>query len=102
MIRAAINGAAAANFIRCVGRGKHSAAERAGISGLYGLRWVKDPARFQGFFEGEGNRVDTVAQLRREAEDSLRKQPGNRRGRGRLARSDGSIADLRGELGIQL
>lgn len=69
MIRAAIDEAMKANLIRCVRQGNPNAAGRPAISALYELRWVrgneyvKDPSRFQGFFEGEGNRTDIPNQF---------------------------------------
>jgi hypothetical protein len=60
----AIEEAIAANFIRCVRKGRPKAARQTAVTALYELRWdpaheyVKDPKRFQGFFEGEGNRTD--------------------------------------------
>ncbi len=44
-------------------------AHKPAVTALYELKWVrgreyvKDPARFQGFFEGEGNRTDIPNQF---------------------------------------
>lgn len=63
MIRSAIDEAIANGFIRCARTPQSNGRGRAGISGLYELRWdegseyVKDPTLFQGFFAGEGNRT---------------------------------------------
>lgn len=64
MIRSALNEALAGHFIRCVRPGKAKGADDSGQTALYELCWddspeyVKDPKRFRGFFEGEGNRTD--------------------------------------------
>jgi len=64
MIREAINEAAEGAFIECVRRGRPSRPNETAITALYQLRWssgaeyVKDAERFNGFFEGEGNRTD--------------------------------------------
>lgn len=58
-----------ANFITCLRRGRSKAANTTAVSPLYELKWhttseyVKDPTRFQGFFEGEGNRTDIPNQF---------------------------------------
>ncbi len=63
MIRSAIDDAVTGHFIRCIRGPQAKAAGKAGISGLYELKWdergeyVKDPKQFRGFFAGEGNRT---------------------------------------------
>lgn len=64
MIRSALNEAIAGHFIRCLQTGRAKTAGDGGQTALYELCWdasseyVKDPKRFRGFFEGEGNRTD--------------------------------------------
>ncbi len=64
MIREAIDDAIAGNFIRCVRAGQESRAGESSITALYELCWdeageyIKDLAKFKGFFAGEGNRTD--------------------------------------------
>lgn len=62
MVKEAIDEAIEYGFIQCL---RKPTANRAGVravSGLYELRWdegseyVKDPAKFRGFFAGDGNR----------------------------------------------
>lgn len=68
-IRKALDEALEGNFIECVRSGKASMANEQAISAQYQLRWssdseyVKDPARFKGFYEGEGNRTDIPNQF---------------------------------------
>lgn len=63
MIRSALAEAEEGHFIRCLRRPGAKRLGRPAVSGLYELRWddrpeyVKDPARFRGFFAGEGNRT---------------------------------------------
>src|SRR6266496_771487 len=64
MIRDAVDEATAGGFIECVRQGRPSRPNETAVTALYQLRWdggseyVKDPERFSGFFEGEGNRTD--------------------------------------------
>ena len=64
MIRKALDEAVAGHFIRCVRDGRAKRTADGGQTALYELCWddsheyVKDPKRFRGFFEGEGNRTD--------------------------------------------
>lgn len=64
MIRAALDEAIAHHFILCVRAGRSRASGDSGETALYELAWddspeyVKDPKRFRGFFEAEGNRTD--------------------------------------------
>lgn len=64
MVAKAIEEAITGNFISCVRPGRPDAAGQRAVTALYELRWhdcpeyVKDPAKFQGFFEGQGNRTD--------------------------------------------
>src|SRR5205814_6392614 len=50
-------------FIRCVREPNSKTPGRASVSAQYELNWdasaeyVKDPARFRGFFAGDGNRT---------------------------------------------
>ena len=63
MIRQALEEAVAGGFIRCVRAGKAKRRSDSGNSSAYELSWdehgqyLKDPARFCGFFAGEGNRT---------------------------------------------
>lgn len=63
MIRKALEEAVTGGFIRCVRPGKAKRRSDSGNSAAYELSWdergqyVKDPARFCGFFIGEGNRT---------------------------------------------
>lgn len=63
MIRTALDEAIGGHFIRCVRKPESKKAGRPSVSGLYELQWdergeyIKDPARFRGFFAGEGNRT---------------------------------------------
>lgn len=63
-IREVLDEAIESRFIRCVREPRPSAARTAAVTGLYELRWdiateyVRDPDRFAGFFEREGNRTD--------------------------------------------
>lgn len=69
MVRRVLDEAVAGRFVRCVREGQPSRAGHPAVSALYELRWdksgqyVKDPAAFQGFFEGEGNRTDIPNQF---------------------------------------
>lgn len=69
MIREAINEAIAANFIRCVRKGRPKSTNKPAITALYELCWhdtdeyIRDPKLFQGFYEGEGNRTDIPNQF---------------------------------------
>lgn len=69
MIREAIDEAIAANFIRCVRKGRPKSANKPAITALYELCWhdtdeyIRDPELFQGFYEGEGNRTDIPNQF---------------------------------------
>lgn len=53
-----------ANFIRCVRKPRSKSPGLSAVTGLYELRWhdsgsyIKDPAHFRGFYEGDGNRTD--------------------------------------------
>ena len=50
-------------FVRCVREPATKRSGRAAVSALYELNWdesgeyVKDPAKFRGFFAGDGNRT---------------------------------------------
>lgn len=63
MIRLALKEAEESHFIRCLRKPGAKKAGLPSVSGLYELRWddrpeyVKDPARFRGFFAGDGNRT---------------------------------------------
>lgn len=62
-IAEAIQEAIAARFIRCVRRGNAKGPETSAVSALYELTWddrdlyVVDPAKFHGFYAGEGHRT---------------------------------------------
>ncbi|GIW76725.1 MAG: hypothetical protein KatS3mg104_1788 [Phycisphaerae bacterium] len=62
-IKAALAEAIERHLIRCVREPVVQRAGRPAVSGLYELAWddgveyVKDPARFRGFFAGEGHRT---------------------------------------------
>ncbi len=64
MIREALDEAIAHHFIQCVRAGRSRSSGDSGETALYELCWddspeyVKDPKRFRGFFEAEGNRTD--------------------------------------------
>ena len=68
-IREAIDEAINNNFIYCVRQPKPSTARHTAITGLYELKWdesqeyIKAPSKFNGFFEGEGNRTDIPNQF---------------------------------------
>jgi hypothetical protein len=63
MIKPAVAEAIKRRFIRCVRQPSTKAAGHASVTALYELNWdesgayVKDPARFGGFFAGDGNRT---------------------------------------------
>ena len=63
MIRLAVDEAIKGHFIRCVREPESNKAGQAAVLGLYELKWdergeyLKDPARFRGFFAGDGNRT---------------------------------------------
>ncbi len=63
MVREALDETVAGHFIECVGEGRANVAGEAGHSASYQLRWDaapeyrKKPADFQGYFEGQGNRM---------------------------------------------
>lgn len=69
MARQAIDEAIAGRFIRCVRQGRPNSAGLGAVTAIYQLRWddgseyVKDPKKFNGFFEGEGNRTDIPNQF---------------------------------------
>lgn len=68
-LRGALDEAIAGHFIECVREGRAKMAHDPGQSALYRLRWHdseeyhEDPARFQGFYEREGNRTDIPNQF---------------------------------------
>jgi len=68
-IRKTLDAALAGGFIECIQAGQASRAYSPAESGYYQLRWdprpeyIKDPERFQGFYEGEGNRTDIPNQF---------------------------------------
>ncbi len=63
-IAEAIQEAIYGNFITCLRKGRPKSARQTAVSALFELKWdnrseyIKDPAHFQGFFEGEGHRTD--------------------------------------------
>lgn len=69
LIRKTLDEAIRGGFIECTQTGKAATAYARGESAHYQLRWderpdyVKDPAQFRGFFEGEGNRTDIPNQF---------------------------------------
>jgi hypothetical protein len=69
LIRKSLDEAIAGHFIECVQTGKSASAHSKGESAFYQLRWdsrpeyIKDPALFRGFFEGEANRTDIPNQF---------------------------------------
>jgi len=69
MIRRAIDEAIEGRFITCVRKGCPSGRGSRAVSALYELCWddsehyIKDPKRFRGFYEGEGNRTDIPNQF---------------------------------------
>jgi hypothetical protein len=62
-VRAAIDEALRAKYIRCLREPVAGSARSAGVAGLYELRWddrdeyIKEASRFEGFFAGEGHRT---------------------------------------------
>lgn len=68
-IRQAIDEAVTGNFLRCVRIGSPNLNGKRYTTAEYELRWdegaeyIKDPKRFKGFFEGEGNRTDIPNQF---------------------------------------
>jgi hypothetical protein len=68
-ITKAIDETVKANFIVCLRKGRPKSPGKNSTSALYELGWdageqyIKDPALFQGFFEGEGNRTDIPNQF---------------------------------------
>ena len=63
MIRSSLQEAIDGHFIRCVRQPVQQRAGQGAVSGVYELKWderptyIKDPAKFRGFFAGEGNRT---------------------------------------------
>jgi hypothetical protein len=63
MIKAAAAEAIKGRFIKCVREGSPKTTGQPAVSALYELNWdesgehIKDPARFRGFFAGDGNRT---------------------------------------------
>lgn len=63
-IREAIREAIKGKFIACVREGRPSAASVSSVTALYALRWsgspeyLRDPKKFNGFYEAEGHRTD--------------------------------------------
>jgi hypothetical protein len=69
MIRAALEEAVAGHFIECVRVGRAKTLRDNGQAASYSLKWdsspeyIREPARFRGFYEGEGNRTDIPNQF---------------------------------------
>jgi hypothetical protein len=63
MVRSSLKEAMAGQFIRCVRQPEQQTAGHPAVTGVYELNWderpeyIKDPAKFKGFFAGEGNRT---------------------------------------------
>lgn len=64
LIRAALDEAVEAKFIRCVRQGKSKSQGQSATTAQYELRWstkneyTKNPKEFDGFFAGDGHRTD--------------------------------------------